>query len=205
MNLLHLDSSVLGEHSVSRRLSAAVVARLTAADPTLEVKYHDLAADPIAHLSGAYLAAASSPPLPEIHELAVDVAQGRRALGEFLAADIVVIGVPFYNFSIPSQLKAWIDRIVVADKTFRYSEEGPVGLAGGKRLILAIARGGFYGRGSPNHSFEFGETYLRAVFEFMGISNAEVIAAEGLGLGAQQRAKSVEAALVQIAELPKAA
>jgi FMN-dependent NADH-azoreductase len=205
MKLLHLDSSVLGDHSVSRSLSAAVVARLTAVDPTLEVKYHDLAARPIAHLSGAYLVAAGGAPLAEIPGLAADVEQGRTALEDFLAADIVVIGVGLYNFSIPSQLKAWIDRIAVAGKTFTYSQSGPVGLAGGKRVILAIARGGFYGPGMPAHGFEFGETYLRAVFGFLGILNPEVIAAEGIALGAERRAEAVRAALAQIAELPLAA
>jgi FMN-dependent NADH-azoreductase len=205
MKLLHLDSSVLGEHSVSRGLSAAVVARLRGADPTLEVTYHDLAARPIAHLSGAYLAAAGGAPLADIPGLAADVDQGRAALEDFLAADIVVIGLGLYNFSIPSQLKAWIDRIAVAGKTFRYSEAGPVGLAGGKRLVLAIARGGLYGPGMPGSGFEFGETYLRAVFGFLGIHNPEVIVAEGIALGAEHRAESVRGALAQIAELPLAA
>jgi FMN-dependent NADH-azoreductase len=205
MKLLHLDSSVLGEHSVSRALSAAVVARLKAADPTLEINYHDLAAKPIAHLSGAYLAAAGGAPAAEIPGLAEDVEQGRAALADFLAADIVVIGLGLYNFSIPSQLKAWIDRIAVAGKTFSYSANGPVGLAGGKRVILAIARGGFYGPGMPAHGFEFGETYLRAVFGFLGIVNPEVIAAEGIALGAEQRGEAVRTALAQIAELPAAA
>ena len=201
MKLLHLDSSVLGEHSVSRGLSAAVVARLRGADPTLEVTYHDLAARPIAHLSGAYLAAAGGAPLADIPGLAADVDQGRAALEDFLAADIVVIGLGLYNFSIPSQLKAWIDRIAVAGKTFRYSEAGPVGLAGGKRLVLAIARGGLYGPGMPGSGFEFGETYLRAVFGFIGVTQLEFVVAEGLQLGPEQRAQAMQSAIQAATDL----
>ena len=107
---------------------------------------------------------------------------GSAAIEEFLASDIVVLGCGFYNFGIPSQLKSWVDRIVVVGRTFRYTEIGPEGLAGGKRVVLAIARGGFYGPGTPAASFEHAETYLRNVFAFIGIPEIEVISAEGMGL-----------------------
>ncbi|HTJ03627.1 MAG TPA: NAD(P)H-dependent oxidoreductase, partial [Methylovirgula sp.] len=153
-NLLHVDSSILGGNSVSRSLSASIVARLKASDPGLTVTYRDLAAEPIPHLSGAYLAAAQALEGQHDPSLERDLAIGGKALEEFLAADIVVVGVGFYNFGIASQLKAWIDRVAVSGKTFRYSEKGVEGLAGSKRVILAIARGGFYGAGSPTAGFE---------------------------------------------------
>ena len=110
-------------------------------------------------------------------------------------------GAPVYNFTVPSQLKAWIDRICVAGRTFRYTEKGPEGLAGGKRVILTVSRGGFYGPGSPAASFEHGETYLRGVFTFLGVTDLEVIVAEGLRVSEEQRAAAMGAAHARIAEL----
>ncbi len=129
MNLLHIDASVLGDHSVSRQVSAAIVSRLRAADPTLKVTYRDLAAQPISHLSGLHLAAAQG--VDVAANIQEDHLAAQAALEEFLDADVVVIGAPMYNFTLPSQLKAWIDRILIAGKTFSYSAAGPVGLAGG--------------------------------------------------------------------------
>jgi FMN-dependent NADH-azoreductase len=205
MKLLHLDSSVLGGNSVSRALSAATVAQLEKLHPGLSVTYRDLAATPIPHLSGAYLAAGQAGEAAHAPDLQADLALGTAVLEEFLAADIVVIGVGFYNFSIPSQLKAWIDRIAIAGKTFRYTEKGPEGLVGAKRIILAISRGGLYGPGMPAAPYEHGETYLRAVFGFLGVFNPEVIVAEGIAMGPEQREKSIAAALSQVAALPAAA
>ena len=103
-----------------------------------------------------------------------------------------------------SQLKAWIDRVLVAGKTFRYTDAGPEGLAGGKRVILTVARGGFYGPGTPHQAFEHAETYLRSVFGFMGITAPEVIVAEGIAVGPAQREASVSAALEGVAALKAA-
>src|SRR6516225_2471390 len=187
MKLLHIDSSVLGPHSVSRQVSAAIVDRLRQATPLLEVVYRDVSQAPLDHLSGSHLAAAQGAPAPA--ELGPDLAAGKAALDEFLAADIVVIGAPMYNFTIPSQLKAWIDRIVVAGKTFKYGANGPEGLAGNKRVIIAISRGGFYGQGQPAAALEHLESYLRGVFGFIGVAKPEIIVAEGLQTGAEQREK----------------
>lgn len=129
------------------------------------------------------------------------MALGAQALEEFLAADIVVIGLGLYNFGVPSQLKAWIDRILVAGKTFRYTEKGPVGLAGAKRVVLAISRGGYYGPGSPMASFEHAETYLRNVFQFIGIAGVEVAAAEGLAAGPEARQAGIAKAEASIEAL----
>jgi FMN-dependent NADH-azoreductase len=204
MNLLHLDSSILGGNSVSRTLSAAVAARLRATIPGLHEVYRDLAAHPVPHLSGAYLAAGQSTEGGHDPALAADLALGGQVMEEFLAADIVVIGVALYNFTISTQLKAWIDRILVAGKTFRYTEKGPEGLVGNKRVILAVARGGLYGEGAPAASFEHAESYLRAVFGFLGVFKPEVIIAEGLAMGPEQRENAVAGALAHIAALPAA-
>jgi FMN-dependent NADH-azoreductase len=198
MKLLHIDSSVLGPHSVSRQVSAAIVDRLYKATPALEVVYRDLATTPLAHLSGSHLAAAQGA-VPEA--LQQDLAVGQTVLEEFLAADIVVIGAPMYNFTIPSQLKAWIDRILVSGKTFKYSAQGVEGLAGNKRVIIAISRGGFYGAGTPSAAAEHLETYLRWVFNFIGIANPEIIVAEGVQIGPEQREKALESALTTAARL----
>ncbi len=192
MKLLHIDSSVLGPHSVSRQVSAAIVDRLRKATPRLEVVYRDLGSTPLAHLSGSYLAAAQGA-TPEA-ALQQDLVAGQAVMDEFLAADIVVVGAPMYNFTIPSQLKAWIDRIVVAGKTFKYGAQGAEGLAGNKRVIIAISRGGFYGAGTPAAG-EYVETYLRWVFGFIGVKNLEFISAEGVQVGPEHREKALAGAL----------
>jgi len=200
MRLLHIDASIQGANSASRQLSAAVVERLRKATPDLEITYRDLAAQPLSHLSGEHLAA-SQGAAPESSAVQQDLAASQAALEVFLAADIVVIGAPMYNFTIPSQLKAWIDRILVAGKTFRYGASGPEGLAGNKRMIIAISRGGLYGAGAPAAVLEHLETYLRGVFGFIGVTNPELIVAEGLGLGPEQRAGSMQRALQTIGAL----
>lgn len=183
MKLLHIDSSVLGENSASRSMTAAIVARLRSEHPGIEVTRRDLAAQSLPHFT---------PVLAESHPC---VARNGEILDEFLAADIVVIGAPMYNFTIPTQLKAWIDRVLTAGKTFRYTENGPEGMAGGKRVIIASSRGGIYSEG-PATAVDFQETYLRHVFGFIGIHDVEFVRAEGLNLGAEQR----EAALAQAHE-----
>jgi FMN-dependent NADH-azoreductase len=193
MKLLHIDSSVLGPHSVSRQVSAAIVDRLAKASPGLDMTYRDLSSTPLEHLSGPHLAARQGAEPAIAH--AQDIAAGHVVLEEFLAADIVVIGAPMYNFTIPSQLKAWIDRIVVAGKTFKYSEKGPEGLAGNKRVIIAISRGGFYGAGMPAAVGEHLETYLRWVFGFIGVANPEIISADGIQVGPEIREKALAGAL----------
>ena len=193
MKLLHIDSSVLGPHSVSRQVSAAIVERLRKTTPRLEIVYRDLSSRPLAHLSGSHLAAAQGA-APEA-ALQPDLTAGKTVLDEFLAADIVVLGAPMYNFTIPSQLKAWIDRIVVAGKTFRYGAQGAEGLAGNKRVIVAISRGGFYGAGTPAAIGEHLETYLRWVFGFIGVTNLEFISADGVQVGPEHREKALAGAL----------
>lgn len=187
MKVLHIDSSILGENSATRVLCRAIVSRLSAEHPDAQIKYVDLAVAALPHLSGRSLAQLDQE----------EIEQNAQALSDFLAADVIVLGAPMYNFSIPSQLKAWIDRIVVAGKTFRYTQAGPEGLAMGKRVLVAVARGNVYVPGSPA---EFAESYLKHVFGFIGVTDVEFIRAEGLALSVEHREKGMSAALATIRE-----
>jgi FMN-dependent NADH-azoreductase len=186
MKLLHLDSSALGTQSASRELSAAIVARHLAANPGVEVAYRDLDADPLPHNDGPAHACADKPQAP----------RAAAVMQEFLDADVVVVGAPMYNFGIPSTLKAWIDRIAVAGKTFRYTAAGPEGLAGGKKVIVASTRGGFH-QGAAS---DFQEPYLHFVFGFLGIADVEFVRAEGLAVSPEQRSQAMADAHAAIAE-----
>jgi FMN-dependent NADH-azoreductase len=181
VTILHIDSSINGASSASRAISRSIIDQLTIERGAADVVHRDLAAEPLPHLT-------------------LDAFADTSVLDEFLAADTVVIGAPMYNFSLPTQLKAWIDRIVIAGKTFRYTANGPEGLAGGKRVIVALARGGFYNQGSPASALEHLETYLRGVFNFIGIE-PEFVAADGLAIGPEQRAESIKLALGETVRL----
>ena len=181
MTILHIDSSINGENSASRLLTAAITEKLQASYWGEEVVYRDLVANPIPHLT-------------------LDAFAANLDLQEFLEADTIVIGAPMYNFSLPTQLKAWIDRIVVAGSTFRYTETGPEGLAKGKRVIIALARGGIYSEGSPAAALEHLETYLRGVFNFIGIE-PEFVAADGLAIGPEQRETGIAQAMGETVRL----
>jgi len=189
MKLLHLDSSIMGENSASRVLSAAIVERIVETHDTVDVTYRDLASEPLPHLTlDAF----------KVLDAGTDVQQ-------FLDADVVVIGAGFYNFSVPTQLKAWIDHIVVRGKTFARGENGPIGLAQGKRVIVALARGNVYSDGSPYQPFEHAETLLRSAFTFMGVTDIEFIVAEGLGRSDEVRRASIAGALEEARKVsPKA-
>ncbi len=186
MKLLHLDASVLGDNSVSRQLSAAVVARFNETVESLDVTYRDLDAQPIPHLTSHSLAQAD----------AAEATEAEAIMQEFLAADVIVIGAPMYNFSVPSTLKAWIDRVAVAGRTFKYTENGPVGLAGGKRVIVASARGGIY----TDSPADFQEPFLRQVFAFMGVTDVEFVRAEGIAYSPKHREDAIAAALATLPE-----
>ena len=185
MNLLHLDASALGAGSVTRTLGAAVVAQWQGAVPGLRVDYRDLDADPLPHLTASVLGG----------EDTAAAAAGDATMRQFQAADVLVVGAPMYNFGIPSTLKAWIDRIAVAGKTFRYTAHGPEGLAGGKRVIVASGRGGAYGDASPA---DFQEAYLRQVFGFLGIRDIDFVRAEGVALSPEHRAAAIAKAVAGI-------
>ncbi len=202
MTLLHIDSSILGDHSTSRSLTADVVATELSLHPGTEVVYRDLTGDPVLHLSGAHMAAFQGAAVNDAG-LAADLATGAAYLDELFAAEIIVIGAPMYNFSVPSQLKAWIDRIVVAGKTFSYTAEGQIQslLPPGKKVIIVSTRGNIYGDGTPTEALEHQESYLRGVFSFLGIQDVTIIRAEGIAFGEEAKQAAIGKAREQIAAL----
>ncbi|WXL27676.1 FMN-dependent NADH-azoreductase [Ectopseudomonas mendocina] len=200
MKLLHIDSSILGEASASRQLSRAVVDAWTAAQPNAQVTYRDLAAEPISHFSGLTLAAGATPADQRNDALKYEAAISEATMKEFLEAGAIVIGAPMYNFSISSQLKAWFDRLAVAGKAFTYTETGPKGLAGGKKVIVATSAGGQH-VGQPSGYAH--EEYVKLMLNFFGITDIQVVRAEGLAYGDEARANSIKAALEQASVLFK--
>ncbi len=191
MHLLHIDSSALGPNSVSRELTAAIVADWKRTHPGGTVVHRDLAAAPLAHWQ------------PQVDAENPSGRVGGEVLEEFLAADTIVIGAPMYNFGIPSTLKAWIDRLAIPGKTFRYTDQGPQGLAGGRRVIVVSTRGGLYAEGTPGFAADFQEPYLRQVFAFFGIDEIEIVRAEGVNLGPQQKADAIAAAKASIGKVTR--
>ena len=177
--ILRVDSSITGENSVSRQITSRIVEQQLAARPGARVIQRDLVAEPLAHFT-------------------LDQFADATVLDEFLAADTVVVGAPMYNFTLPSQLKAWIDRLAVNGRTFRYTAEGkPEGLAGPKRVIIALSRGGIYGAEQGNADFEHLESYLKIILGFIGIV-PEFVRADGINLGPEVKAKAVEQALREV-------
>ncbi|MCP1445702.1 FMN-dependent NADH-azoreductase [Pseudomonas sp. GGS8] len=197
MKLLHIDSSILGDNSASRQLSGEVVKAWQAAEPGVVVTYRDLAADAISHFSAATLVAAGT--AAELRNAAQqhEADLSAQALAEFLAADAVVIAAPMYNFTIPTQLKAWIDRIAVAGQTFRYTEAGPEGLCGGKKVVIVSTSGGLHA-GQPTGTAH--EDYLKVMFGFLGITDIEFVRAHGLAYGDEVRTKAMTDAQAHISE-----
>ncbi|SMG49943.1 FMN-dependent NADH-azoreductase [Paraburkholderia susongensis] len=200
MKLLHIDSSIRGAQSVSRTLTAEIVKCQKALHPGIEVIYRDLAADPALHLSDVHIAAWAGGAV-EGAALSCDLETGQEYLSELFEADIIVVGAPMYNFSVPSQLKAWIDRIIVLGQTFEYDESGELQtfLPSGKKIIVVSTRGNVYQPGSPTAALEHHESYLRTVFSFLGLHDVTVVRAEGLALGPDARDAAIREARFRIA------
>ena len=195
--LLHIDSSILGGNSVSRQFTAQIVASWRAAHPATEVSYLDLAVETPSHFS----ADAMGFRLPPSSEQLSEVQKRENAISEalvsqFLAADVLVIGAPLYNFTIPTQLKAWIDRIAQVGRTFKYTDKGAVGLAGGKTVIVASTRGGMYSTSDAGNAMEHQESYLKTIFGFFGVTDVRFVRAEGLAMG--EAAKAAALALARL-------
>ena len=192
--LLHIDSSILGGNSVSRQLTAQIVASWRAAHPATDVSYLDLAADAPSHLSADSLGfrVPAGAELTEVQKR--ENAVSEALVSQFLATDVVVVGAPFYNLSIPSQLKAWIDRVAQVGRTFKYTDKGPVGLAGGKTVIVASTRGGMYSTSDAGNAMEHQESYLKTIFGFMGVTDVRFVRAEGLAMGEAAKAAALAAA-----------
>lgn len=195
MKLLHIDSSILGDASASRQLSAAATNAWQNSEANVEVTYRDLASDALSHLSAASFVAGGTPAELRDAAQAHEVALAEATLEEFLAADAIVIGAPMYNFTVPTQLKAWIDRIAVAGKTFTYTENGPQGLAGGKKVVIVSTAGGIH---AGQASGKAHEDYLILVLNFLGITDIEVVRAEGLAYGEEPKANALRDAQAQI-------
>lgn len=202
MKLLQLDSSATGTASVSRQLTRDIVAAQRAADPSVEVIYRDLTQDPPAHLDAELTKVVKFRDLNDLDDRQrAELALVDTIVDELFAADVIVIGAPMYNFSIPTQLKAWIDRIAQAGRTFKYTAEGPQGLVTGKRVIIASARGGAYAGHAMEAILDHQEAYLKAVLGFLGMTDVTVIRVEGQGLGPEVKAKAIAEAEVQIGQL----
>ncbi|TGR28013.1 MULTISPECIES: FMN-dependent NADH-azoreductase [unclassified Mesorhizobium] len=201
MQILHLDSSIQGAASASRTLTKAVVANLLDQHPGAAVTYHDLVEEAVPHLDGPIgagfrpLAFNASDETTRREHARSDV-----LVGELMASDVIVVGAPMYNFSVASQLKAWLDRVIQPGKTFRYTENGPIGLAGGKKVVIVSTRGGSYLSG-PLTSMDFQESYLRTAFGFMGIKDLDFIRAENMSRGDDARANSMNSALQAVSPL----
>lgn len=197
MKLLQVDSSVLGTNSVSRQLTAEIVAEWRRVHPDTTVEHLDLAVDTPNHFDANALGikvAVAEPTEAQKRENAVS----EKLVSQFLAADVIVVGAPLYNFSVPSQLKAWIDRLAQVGRTFKYTEKGPVGLAGGKTVIVASTRGGVYSTSEGGRAMEHQESYLKAIFGFFGISDVRIVRAEGLAMGDAAKTSAIDSARADI-------
>ncbi len=202
MQLLHIDSSILAANSVSRQLTQNIVAQWRSSHPGTVLDYLDLAVDGPSHLSADSLGFR----MPANGADITDTQRRENAISEdlvsrFLAADVVVVGAPLYNFTIPSQLKSWIDRIAQVGRTFTYTDKGPKGLAGGKTVIVASTRGGVYSTSEGGRAMEHQESYLQTLFGFMGITDVRFVRAEGVAMGEGPKAQALAAAQLDIVAL----
>jgi FMN-dependent NADH-azoreductase len=198
MKLLHIDSSILAGNSASRQLTRDIVEKWAATHPRTVVEHLDLAVDTPSHLSADSLGFRLPPAAGELSEAQRrENAVSEALVSQFLAADVIVLGAPLYNFSIPSQLKSWIDRVAQAGRTFTYTAAGPKGLAGGKTVIVASTRGGVYSSSEAGRAMEHQESYLLTVFGFFGITDVRFVRAEGLALGDAKKAEALVDAAAQ--------
>lgn len=197
-NLLVLRSSPAGAASVSDLLVDEIVAQHLARDPRTVVTEHNLDANPLAHLNSTIVNGVRAEAVSQAELAARDVSD--RLIAELKAADVLVIGSPMHNFSIPTVLRGWFDHVLRPRVTFTYTETGPQGLVTGKRAILALARGGVYSEG-PAKPLDFQEPYLRQLLGFIGITDVDVVHAEGVGYGPEARDAAIAAARTRIAGL----
>lgn len=197
MNILQVNASARSEGSISTQLANDIVSRLLDAHPEATHTLRDLARHPLPVIDESALGALFTAESERSDAQAALVAQHDAAIAEIQAADVVVIGAPMYNFGVTVQLKSWIDAIARARVTFRYTENGPEGLLKGKKVYVALSRGGLF-KGSPNDTQV---PYLRAVLGFLGLTDVEFIYAEGLGMGEDAVAKAIAQAKQDIEAL----
>ena len=198
MKLLHIDSSILSANSTSRLLTAEIVAAWKAAHPDTTVEYLDLAANAPSHFGADALGIKTGVQAQPTEAQQRENALSEQFVSQFLASDVIVVGAPLYNFSVPTQLKAWIDRLAQIGRTFKYTDKGPVGLAGGKTVIVASTRGGMYSTSEGGQAMEHQESYLKVIFGFFGITDVRFVRAEGVAMGDATKAAALAAARVDI-------
>jgi len=189
--ILHIKSSSNLQGSFTRQIGAIAVERLKAQHPHAQIIERDLVASPVPHITPEWIGAAFSG-----NADAAALKLSNTLVDEVFASDILVIEAPMYNFSVPSVLKAWIDQVVRAGKTFSHSASGPEGLVKGKRAIVVFGAGGFYAEG-PYKPYEHTLSYLLSVLGFIGITNVETIRIEGVALGQDKVAEALEKAKKQ--------
>ena len=199
MKLLHVDSSILGTNSVSRQLTAEVVAQWRKSHPETRVEHLDLALNAPNHFSADALGIKTGVQAEPTEAQRRENALSEQLVSQFLASDVIVVGAPLYNFSIPTQLKAWIDRLAQIGRTFKYTDKGAVGLATGKTVIVASTRGGVYSSSEGGQAMEHQESYLKVIFGFFGITDVRIVRAEGLAMGDASKAAALSAARADIA------
>lgn len=196
MNILQINSSARAENSQSSRLASSIVERLQAANPNATLSVRDLSRTPHPALDEAALGALFTPADQRTEAQAARVALDDALIAELKAADVIVLGVPMYNFGVPVQLKNWIDAIARAGVTFRYTDTGPVGMVTGKKVYVALTRGGLY-RNTPADTQT---PYLQTFLGFIGLTDVQFIFAEGLAMGPEAEQKALASAQSQIDE-----
>ena len=199
-NILFIQSSPRGSESYSQKVAQSIVDDLKRRHPDATVAVRNLAQDPPPHVGEAFVGGLSIRPEQRTKEQTAAFTLSDALIDELAAADIVVLAVPMHNFSPPSTLKAWVDHVVRAGRTFAFSDRGPEGLLKGKRAILVLARGGVYSEG-PAKPLDFQEPYLRAILGFIGITDIEVVRVEGVAVSAIGAEKAVASAMAQSKEV----
>lgn len=197
MTLLQLNTSIFSDAGQSSRLAGQFVAGRKAADPDLDVVVRDLSRNPLPHLTAERFQAFLAKPESRSGGQRAIVAESDALIDELRAADTIVLGLPMYNFGIPSQLKAYFDHVARAGVTFRYTEKGPVGLLTGKKAYVFAARGGLYA-GTPRDT---ATAYVREFLGFLGITDVEFVYAEGLAISDASKQASLSKAAGAIADL----
>lgn len=202
-SVLHIDSSPLGDHSVSRKLTAKVLAELKESHPDTQIVTRDLGTSPLPHLNGITVGAFFTPPDQRNEALNEALKQSDEVIDELFTADVIVIGAPMWNFGIPSSLKAWIDHIARVGRTFKYGASGPESLLpSSKKVIIVSSRGGIYSSG-PMQVMDHQESYLKAILGFIGLHDVSIIRAEGVAMGEEAVKGAMHSAEVQLVEAIK--
>ena len=194
--ILTIRSSASGDKSVTNQLVDAYLTAVTAAEPAATIVQRDLDADPIPHLTSETMAGIGRP-APETAATAATRTLSDTLVAELQAADTLVIGLPMYNFGMPSTLKSWFDHVLRAGVTFQYTANGPQGLVTGKHAVIIAARAGAYDDAAADHQIG----HVKTLLGFIGITDVEVVLAEGLAYGEEAASKAIAAAHTALGQL----